>query len=260
MRQLDRSGRGTGSDRFLYRSVSRKLRDLIDAGTYATGTQLPSAGDLARDFGVSMITIRRAIRDLSLEGILVGRQGLGVFVAKRRRIVRLLSPSKTVPFEDDLRKLGLTPGVRLLQVALTDPNDGDPFQLGALGVGYRVERIILADDEPICLDSLWFPKEVGEALMPKVREQLMMPFIEALKAFDHFEYQFEGATATEEQAALLEVTPGFPVLNCRTVAFRKDGTPLVVGCTVARADRIVYRFSLEANVREPSRPRRMGKQ
>ncbi|WP_426441286.1 GntR family transcriptional regulator [Bradyrhizobium genosp. P] len=260
MRQLDRSGRGAEGDRFLYRSVSRKLRDLIDAGTYATGTQLPSAGDLARDFGVSMITIRRAIRDLSLEGLLVGRQGLGVFVANRRRIVRVLSPSKSLPFEDELRKLGLIPGVRLLQVTLTDPNDGDPFQLGTLGVGYRVERIILADDEPICLDSLWLPKEVGEALMPKIRERFMMPFVEALKGFDHFEYQFEGATATEEQAAFLEVTPGFPVLNCRSVGFRKDGTPLLVGCTVTRADRIVYRFSLGTNVRERSRPRRTRKQ
>lgn len=69
--------------------------------------------------------------------------------------------------------------------------------------------------------------------MPKIRDQFVMPLIEALKAFGHFEYQFEGDTATEEQAALLQVTPGFPVLNCRSVAFRKDSTPLLVACTVS---------------------------
>ncbi|MGY3487993.1 DNA-binding GntR family transcriptional regulator [Bradyrhizobium sp. USDA 4011] len=256
MRQPDKSGRRT--DQFLYRTVSRKIREMIDAGTYATGTQLPSAGELAADFGVSMITIRRAIRDLSLEGLLVGRQGLGVFVASRRKIVRVLKPRKCVSIEDDLRKIGLKPSMRVLQLALADPNDGDPFQLGDLGVGYRVEKVILADDEPIALDSLWLTKEVAEAIMPKIRDQFVIPLVEALKGFDRFEYQFESSTATDEQAALLEITPGFAVTYCRYVAFRKDSKPLVVGCSVTRADVVAYRFSMERDVRE--RGRRTRKQ
>lgn len=94
---------------------------------------------MADYFGVSTITIRRAIRDLSFEGLLVGRQGLGVFVANRRRIVRVLSPNKGVSFEDDLRKIGLIPSMRVLQLTLADPNNGDPFELGgwALAIGSR---------------------------------------------------------------------------------------------------------------------------
>lgn len=232
------SERPVGNDGFLYSSVSRKLKNLIDVGTYKPGAQLPSAVELAREFGVSTITIRRAIRDLSLKGRLIGRQGLGVFVATKRRIVRVIE----MDYEDTFRKAGVKLGIRVLQLTLADGSDDGPVGLGKLGAGYRLDKIILADDEPVVVDSTWFPKKFGDLLIPKIREQTVTSLMEAHTTFDYIDYQIEGSTATEEQATLLKVVPGFPVLAVQYTAIGRGGAPLFLGGSVSRADHLVYQF------------------
>ena len=76
---------------FLYRVVSQTLRERIANGPYQHGSRIPGVDELAKEFGVSTITVRRAIRDLTLEGMVIGRRGLGLFVASRPRIVRMLT-------------------------------------------------------------------------------------------------------------------------------------------------------------------------
>ncbi|WP_271619804.1 GntR family transcriptional regulator [Bradyrhizobium sp. CCBAU 51745] len=247
-RQTSESERLAENDGFLYRSVSRKLRNLIDAGTYKPGAQLPSALELAREFGVSTITIRRAIRDLSLEGRLVGRQGLGVFVASKRKIVRVIG----MDYEDTFRKAGLTLGIQVLQLTLVDVSDGGPVELQKLGMGYRLDKIILADDEPVVLDTTWFPNKFADVLIPKIRERLVTPLIEAHAAFEYMDYQVEGSTATEEQAALLKVVPGFPVLTTQCSAIGRGGESLFVGRAISRADHFVYQFRHAVTGSSPS--------
>jgi GntR family transcriptional regulator len=69
---------GPPSARFLYRAVAEALRERIRTRVYGPGSRIPTFAELAAEFNVSTITVRHAIRELSLEGMLVGRQGLGV--------------------------------------------------------------------------------------------------------------------------------------------------------------------------------------
>jgi len=233
------------SDRFLYRSVSRKLRHRVDAGTYQPGTRIPSVGELAKEFGVSTITIRRAIRDLSLEGHLIGRQGLGVFVASKRRIIRALRADHIAPIEDDMRRAGVTPGIQELKMSLIHADSDATFgqTSPAIRIAYRLERILLANNEPVALDTILLPRKLGDLLKPKLRGQFVMSLIQTHHIEpDHIDYQFEGATATEEQASLLNVVIGFPLLVIRYTPIGKNGLPLLMGRTTSRADRFVYEF------------------
>src|SRR5688572_7666458 len=90
------------SARFLYREVTNIVRQRIRDGSYAPGTRIPALSELAAEFGVSTITVRHAVRDLTYEGLLVGRQGLGVFVAQKRTIIRSLSVDHILPIEQDM--------------------------------------------------------------------------------------------------------------------------------------------------------------
>jgi DNA-binding GntR family transcriptional regulator len=63
-----------------YLQIAENLRGRIASGRLASGEQLPSASDLAEQFGVARNTVRSALRVLSEEGLLVARQGHGVFV------------------------------------------------------------------------------------------------------------------------------------------------------------------------------------
>lgn len=64
----------------LYESVKEKIKSAIHLGIWKPGEVIPSELDLADRFGVSQGTIRRAVRDLAVEGILVKQQGRGTFV------------------------------------------------------------------------------------------------------------------------------------------------------------------------------------
>lgn len=240
-----RASRLPQGGRFLYRSVSQTLRERIAAGVYRPGDRVPGVADLAREFGVSSITVRRAVRDLSLEGLVIGRQGLGLFVANKRRIVRMLTADRIAPIEEDVRRAGLDPGLREIGLALVEADDEacERLLIKAGTLVYRLERILLADGGPVGLDLLWLPRRLGDCLKPHLSGRFVMPLLEAHGvAIDHIDYQFEAATATESEAALLDVTAGFPLLVIRFTPVAADGSPVLAGRTTTPADRFTYRF------------------
>jgi DNA-binding LacI/PurR family transcriptional regulator len=64
----------------LYLRVKQGLLALVRSGKYAAGQQIPTTAELCRQFAVSSITVRRAVQELTAEGILTGRAGKGLFV------------------------------------------------------------------------------------------------------------------------------------------------------------------------------------
>ncbi len=71
----------------LYRTVHRELRARIVSGVYAPGGSVPSERKLIEEFKVSLITVRRALDELVLDGLIERRQGVGSFVRERARDV-----------------------------------------------------------------------------------------------------------------------------------------------------------------------------
>ncbi|SEW10361.1 GntR family transcriptional regulator [[Clostridium] fimetarium] len=65
----------------IYEQIEIQIKEMIMAGMYTPGTQLPSIRILARELKVGIITCRRAYDDLCAQGILVSQPGKGVFVA-----------------------------------------------------------------------------------------------------------------------------------------------------------------------------------
>lgn len=97
----------------LHQQVSRQLREKILAGDLQEGDSLPSIRSFARDHRVSVITVQRAYEDLSREGLLVGRQGKGVYVAsldgKGKQMIALDRLREALaPILREARQSGLT--------------------------------------------------------------------------------------------------------------------------------------------------------
>ena len=234
-----------GAGKFLYKEVAEALRQRVEAGTYAKGSRIPPVAQLAAEFGVSTITVRHAIRELSLEGVLAGRQGLGVFVASKQRILRSLSADHLTSIEESIRRTGASASVREIDTVLVSANNG-PFPKSLTrgdNVVYRLERVLLVDEEPVGLDTIWLPRSVGDMLMPDLSGQFVLSQLEAGGLIvDHIHYRFEAATADESQSSLLRVVSGFPLLVIWFTAVGQDGLPIVFGRTMTRADRFSYEY------------------
>lgn len=230
---------------FLYQQVAAELRRRILQGVYGPGSRIPSEADLIREFRVSAITVRRTIRDLQFEGLLAGRQGRGVFVADKRRIRRSLSGDATTPLRDEMRRAGVEPGVKVIALSLAVGADEVRQRLdvhpGALI--YTLETLILADGEPVGLDTTYFRQELGDALESELSQEFIYPlFVSRGIPVDHMDFAIEGDTVVPAEASRLSLPVGFPLLVVHYTGLSPQGAPLFTGRTATRADRFTYEF------------------
>jgi GntR family transcriptional regulator len=236
------------SARFLYREVTNIVRQRIRDGSYAPGTRIPALSELAAEFGVSTITVRHAVRDLTYEGLLVGRQGLGVFVAQKRTIIRSLSVDHILPIEQDMATSGVVASLDDKGSKLVSASE-EPF-LRELGRGkkhlLRLDRILLADGQPVGLDILWLTPKLAKKFGDRIRGKFIMSQLHDVGvAASRILYQVQASTVSEAQAHVLGTMSGFPLLVIRFFPYDQNGDPILVGETSTRADRFIYQFGAE---------------
>ncbi|MDZ7292285.1 MAG: GntR family transcriptional regulator [candidate division KSB1 bacterium] len=80
----------------LYRQIADDIKARIASGQMKVGDQLGSQQELAREYSVSLITVKKALADLIHEGVLFSRVGKGTYVAARKRVAIDLSRHKTI--------------------------------------------------------------------------------------------------------------------------------------------------------------------
>src|ERR1700689_5531859 len=94
---------GEGSSMARYRAIAADLAAKIRDGHYAPGEALPAQRELSAAYGVTLMTLRQALRELGAEGLIVQRPGKGTFVAPPHLAYQLGSLRS---FADDLREQG----------------------------------------------------------------------------------------------------------------------------------------------------------
>ncbi|HIK19297.1 MAG TPA: GntR family transcriptional regulator [Leptolyngbyaceae cyanobacterium M33_DOE_097] len=101
----------------LHLLISEKLREQIVLGEFIPGGQLPSEHQLMDLFGVSRITVRRAIANLVNQGLVEAQRGKGVFVKEQRKLVYRLS-NPMVFFEEDMARQGASNTIKNQQFSV----------------------------------------------------------------------------------------------------------------------------------------------
>lgn len=207
----------------------------------SVGDQLPGERRLVEQFGVSRITVRHAIAQLVSEGLLVRKHGRGTFVAHGMAQSRLHLAS----FHEDMRAAGLSPSTRVDVVA---EQDAPPEAVAHLGSdrALRVRRLRLGDGVPVSVDDCW----VHPGLLPLEAdwETSLYGMLSAAGAgITRAEQTVQAEAASPEDAALLGIEPGAPVLafHRRSFSANPDGSerPIDYSVSVYRADR--YQLHME---------------
>ena len=139
----------------LYQQLQRGLRKAIELKLLAPEDALPPERDLAEEFRVSRITVRKALDGLVNEGLLTRKQGSGTYVASR--VEKIFS--KLSSFTEDMATRGRTPhsvwlkktqsAVSPEEAMVTGFSPGTPV--------YRFNRLRFADDVPMSLEFCTIP-------------------------------------------------------------------------------------------------------
>ena len=134
----------------LYQQLQRTLRSAIDKRILDADDALPAERDLAADFAVSRITVRKAIEGLVSEGLLVRQHGSGTFV--RPRVEKNFS--KLTSFSEDMRARGRNPRSVWLHkgAGSVTPEEALALRLSPGTPIFRFHRIRFADDAPMAIE------------------------------------------------------------------------------------------------------------
>lgn len=134
----------------LYVQLQQLIRDAINRNVLAKDDAIPAERDLAVEYAVSRITVRKAIGGLVEEGLLTRRRGAGTFVATRVE----KSFSKLSSFSEDMLSRGRTPTSEWVSrtSGLVTPEESLSLGLSPGSMVYRFQRIRYADDMPMALE------------------------------------------------------------------------------------------------------------
>lgn len=135
----------------LHEQVRSFLMHEIETGRYAEGERLPAEPELCERFGVSRITVRRAVADLERLGFVRRQQGRGTFVSARRQIFGTMAVSG---FADKVVGDGVKES-RIMR-AETMPADEKRAARLEMQVGepvFRLMRVFALDGVPLAIDD-----------------------------------------------------------------------------------------------------------
>lgn len=218
-----------------YREIADVLRARVRSGDYAAGRLLPSESELSDEFDASRVTIRRALEVLRDESLVAARQGFGWFVASepvRQTLGRLAT------IEAQMAEGGMHPQRRILEFAFV-PARGKVRQVLGTDHVLRVRRLNLADGQPFAVVTVWCPAELGQELSRADVER--SPFYELLPIRLSGATQTIGADAVSaDDAKLLGVPPGSPVLRCERITTDEQGRPVLLSEHVFPAHRTEF--------------------
>jgi GntR family transcriptional regulator len=241
----------------LYDDVKNVLRRDIERGTYRAGEKIPSESQLTRILGVSAITVRRALRDLVMEGLLIGKQGIGVFVVDNRCVVRSLRSDFRDSMADQIRRAGLQPRIAKLASSevLGQKVILKNLEMRSGSVLHCVEKLILADDRPISVERDFLPSRLA-SLNEDLGSNYLIPLLIGRGIrIDHIDYRVEGGSVSAEDAPLLELTPGVPILKVHYTPIGAGAVPVATGMSISRADRFAYEFRVNVSLKAPKKAR-----
>lgn len=216
----------------LYLQIKALLEERLDAREWRPGEAIPSEIELARRFGVSQGTARKAVDALAADNLVIRRQGKGTFVAthteERSSLFRFLRIR-------DNNGRELTPTSRLLEVR-RGKAAADVAKLLALKVGDAVlvlRRVLDYGGAPVVLDEITLPAALFRGLT-KARYDAyrgsMYAFFESqfgvrmLKAQE----QIRAVPADAATASILGVAPGTPLLAVHRVTLTYGDRPVEV--------------------------------
>ncbi len=231
----------------LYVQIRETLRQKIENKDIKVGMHLPAEADLAGMFGVSRMTVRRAIEDLVTDGLLIRKHGTGTIVSSRK-VVR--DYTKLTSFHEDAHQRGMNPLSQVLAFeVITAPVECvEKLMIKETDKVFHIIRLRSVDaDQLIALHDLYIP----QALCPWLdgvdleNESLYELYENHGLTIEWGKQIVEAHCATEEQARILKIEPGSPVLYSERISYTSNNIPVERVIAVSPGER----FSLNLVLR-----------
>ncbi|MFS0783629.1 GntR family transcriptional regulator [Bacillus sp. 1P06AnD] len=225
----------------IYHQLEELIKTQIDSGLLRPDQAIPSEREFAEQYQISRMTVRQALTNLVNEGFLYRKKGTGTFVSKQKVGQGLQGLTS---FSEHMLERGLTPSSKILSYDNVPAGKTVASKLGipASSTVLKIERIRLADDVPMALETAYMPTSLTKGLDKEQAKDSIYQYIEEelLLKIDEARQELEAIAASKHEAKYLQIKEGSPVLRIIQVTYLANGTPFEYVKSSFRADR--YRF------------------
>ena len=230
------------------RSKYEAIRDEVFglADELVPGTAIPPERELCERFGVSRMTLRRAVDDLVAQGLLERHHGRGTFVVQPK----IAQPLTMTSFSEDMRRRGFVPGSRTLSLESSSAGArlARRLEVSPAEELLCIRRLRLADQAPMAIETLY----VRQALVPGLSRADLdgASFYDLLR--DRYGVEIasgfqtiEPTVTNDDESELLSVPLHSPAFLFERTTRTKDGAVIEYVRSVYRGDRYQLQVELQ---------------
>ena len=217
-----RAGPGVEAASAPFARIKQHLKNGLASGQWPPGALMPSEAELVNQFGVSRMTVTRALRELQAEGLVLRSQGVGTFAAPLHQV------SSTLTIRDLQEEIAGRGHLHHAVVHLQRAEAAPPALAGQLGVppGSQVFRTLIVHHEngvPLqCEDRYVNPACAPRYLQADFTQTTPTRYLFAHTALWRAQYSIESELPTGQEARLLGIEPATPCLVVVRRTFTRD--------------------------------------
>jgi GntR family transcriptional regulator len=228
-----------------YDEIAEDIRSGILNGKYNPNEQLPLEKEMCEHYGVSRITIKKAVDELVIQGLVIKRRGSGTFVkAVGGSDVQELSMARQFEgFSETNKDKKVTSKIVKFEVIHPTEEIATKLKITCDDFVYYTVRTRYADDEPYVMDYTYMP--IG--LIPGIKNDILLNSIygyieKDLKLKIKSAHRIIRAILPNElEQEWLKIESSFPILEVEQVGFLDNGQPFEYSKAHHRSDRIEFR-------------------
>ena len=232
----------------LYIQVKQKITQELMSGNWRAGGLIPSEIELAQSYQVSQGTVRKAIDELSIEKILIRRQGKGTYVTTHNEEqiqLRFLRLTSTKGNKEKLES-------QLLSFEKTRVNSyvANRLNLRPGSSVYKIKRVLTFARKPLILDEIYIStipfKGLNAEMINQKKGSLYRLYesnygIQMLNADE----KIKAVSAEAEVSKLLNIKKGHPILGIERVSYTYGNKPIEWRLGLCLTDEYHYQTELE---------------
>ena len=216
----------------MYQQIAEDIKKKIQTGEYKENEQIPTETELEKIYGVSRITVRKAMEILVGEEILIRKRRMGTFVAPRRIP---WNPGNIFSFSKTYEAEGRVVKTELQRLELND------------NMVLSIRRLRYVDGIPLTIEEMRFSREYLYLLMEDLTGSIHSLLQEHGVKLKAAQKSFAICNATKEEAELLNVERGSALLFMKNMFYDQNKNPVFFSKDVFNADYFELKFTLQDN-------------
>ncbi|MGN1399895.1 MAG: GntR family transcriptional regulator [Bacillus sp. (in: firmicutes)] len=227
-----------------YESISTEMRKRIKDGYYPVDSPIPDEHSLAKEFGCSRMTMKRALDILVAEGLLYRKRGHGTFIIQTFNGDQTLNviSDESIGFSNLVKGKKVNSQVIELNIDFPSPEVADHLAIDVETPVYHIIRLRMVEDEPYVIEETYMPSNLIPGINEKVLTSSIYSYIQ-----DTLELKIGGAhrkiracKSNELDQMYMGCKADDPVLEVEQVGYLNNGVPFEYSFSRHRYDKFVF--------------------